>query len=334
MKLTIKNTKNEDVGTVSLPQQFSEPVREDLIIRSVLSLQAGRRQPYGGYGDAGLRHSADLSKRRRKYRGSYGKGISRVPRKILSRRGSQMYMVGAIVAGTVGGRRAHGPKPFKIWEKKVNKLENRKAIRSALAATMRPELVAHRGHKIPESFPFILADEFTKLKRTREVEEALVRIGLAEEMERAAEKRIRAGKGKLRGRKYKRPTSTLFVTAEDGTPLHTASANLPGIDVVAVQRLNAELLAPGTHPGRLTLFTKSAIDRLANEGLFLKEYSGKTSDLKKSKLKKSEKQTTVKKTPGSAGGKEMTRATTTRPAATRRREEPEKKEPRAIEVTA
>ncbi|MCQ8904714.1 MAG: 50S ribosomal protein L4, partial [Methanothermobacter sp.] len=38
------------------------------------------------------------------------------------------------------------------------------------------------------------------------------------------------------------------------------------VDVVTVENLNAELLAPGTHPGRLTVFTRSAIEKL--DGLF------------------------------------------------------------------
>ena len=38
----------------------------------------------------------------------------------------------------------------------VNKKENRKAIRSALAATVNPEIVKGRGHKITDNYPFII----------------------------------------------------------------------------------------------------------------------------------------------------------------------------------
>ena len=41
-----------------------------------------------------------------------------------------------------------------------------------------------------------------------------------------------------------------------------AAKNLPGVDVVTVDNLNVELLAPGTHPGRLTIWTQSAIEKL------------------------------------------------------------------------
>lgn len=274
MKLKIKTAKNTAGGELELPEQFSEEVRTDLITRAVLALQAGRRQPYGGFGQAGMRHSADLSRRRRKYRGSYGKGISRVPRKILSRRGSQMHMVGAVAPGMVGGRRAHPPKPFKDWSQKLNRIENRKAIRSAMAATVNAELVAWRGHKIPKEFPFIIDTDFEQLKKTSDVESALAQLGFAEELARGSEKRIRAGKGKMRGRKYKTPSSFLFVVSAKDTPLAKSASNIPGAEVVVVDSLNAEALAPGAHPGRLTLYTKAAMERLASEGLFTRAYKG------------------------------------------------------------
>jgi len=39
---------------------------------------------------------------------------------------------------------------------------------------------------------------------------------------------------------------------------------LPGVDVCRVAALNVELLAPGTHPGRLTVWTEDAISKLAS----------------------------------------------------------------------
>lgn len=321
MKITIKKTDSGDAGSVTLPKQFTEPLREDLITRAVLALQAAARQPYGGYGGAGMRHSAELSRRRRKYRGSYGAGISRVPRKILTRRGTRMYWVGALVAGAVGGRRAHGPKPFKDWTQKVNKTERRKAIRSALAATMDAELVSIRGHKVPKDFPFILDNSFEKLTKTKDLEAALVKLGFDEELVRGANRRIRAGKGTMRGRKYKQPVSFLFVTGSNDVDLVKSSSNIPGSDIVAVHELNAELLAPGTHPGRLTLFTQSAIERLEKEGLFTRSYVApeeaepkvkKPKKVEKKTMKKAAKKTakkTVKKVAKKTSKKKSSRAT-------------------------
>jgi ribosomal protein L4 len=87
MKLPIHDLQNNKKGDQELPKQFSEEYRPDLIRRAVLSLQSRSRQRYGTDPEAGQRHSSELSKRRRKYRGCYGFGISRVNRKIHSRLG-------------------------------------------------------------------------------------------------------------------------------------------------------------------------------------------------------------------------------------------------------
>ena len=47
-------------------------------------------------------------------------------------------------------------------------------------------------------------------------------------------------------------------------PLERSVRNLPGVDVCRVAALNVELLAPGTHPGRLTVWTEDAISKLAS----------------------------------------------------------------------
>ena len=296
-KVKIMNAENTEAGNIDLPAQFSEEVRPDLISRSVLSIQAANRQPYGGYGDAGMRHSTKLSRRRRDYRGSYGMGISRVPRKIVSRRGRRMNWIGALAPGTVGGRRAHGPKPQSDWEQKVNTTENRKAIRSALAATMDKEIVTKRGHHVPAAFPFVIDNAFENLTKTTQLEAALVKLGFEKELERAGVTRITAGRGKIRGRRYKTPTSFLFVVSGDATKLVKAAANMPGCDVISVHRVNAELLAPGTHVGRLTLYTKGAVERLANEHLFTKAYSGPKVEKKVKAAKVVAKKAPVKKAP-------------------------------------
>lgn len=266
MKLKILSEKGEK-GSIELPEQFNEPIREDLIKRAVQSIQSHKRQPHGAKPRAGKNYSADLSKRRRNYRGSYGKGISRVPRKILMRRGMHMIMVGAIAPGTVGGRRAHPPKAEKKLSKKINDKERKKAIRSAMHASIEKELVQKRGHKTPNNYPFIIDNNFENLKKTREVMESLKKLGLKEELERAKEKTIRAGKGKRRGRKYKKKKGPLIVVGKK-CPLIKSARNIPGIDVITVESLNAELLAPGTHPGRLTLYTQNAINKLQKEKLF------------------------------------------------------------------
>jgi large subunit ribosomal protein L4e len=267
VKVKVFDKNNSETKTVTLPNQFSEPVRKDLIKRAVLALQAARRQRYGASPEAGKQYSAYLSKRRRAYRGTYGIGQSRTPRKVLNRRGTRFYYVGAFAPQTVGGRRAHPPKAEKDWVQKINIKERRKAIRSALAATMSSELVAARGHKIPKAFPFVLDTTFEEVAKTKDVIAALKLMGFDAELDRASQTTIRAGLGKRRGRKTVTKKSFLFVVSKD-CPLLKAAANIAGADIVPVNSLNAELLAPGTHEGRLTLFTDGALDVLAQRKLF------------------------------------------------------------------
>ncbi len=268
MKLPILNLQNQKTGEKEMPKQFNESYRPDLIKRAVLSLQSKTRQKYGAHPEAGKRHSAELSRRRRKYRGGYGAGISRVTRKILTRRGTRFYWVGAVSPGTRGGRRAHPPKAEKNWEQKLNKKENRKAIRSALSAVLNKEIVKERGHKAPENYPFIIDKDIEQLTKTAEIKDFLNKLNLQEELQRSAVKKIRAGLGKLRGRKYQKKKGPLIVVGTPCTLLKSAK-NIPGIDIVQVTQLNTELLAPGTKPGRITLFTENAIDVMEKNKLFL-----------------------------------------------------------------
>lgn len=267
MKLDILDLTKNKIGEVDLPPQFYEEFRPDLIRQAVLSIQSHKRQNYGASPEAGKRSSAKLSRRRRDYKTSYGFGISRVPRKIMSRRGTRMNWVGAFAPGMVGGRRAHPPKSHKLWGKKINHKENSKAIRSAIAATLLNDVVAERGHLIPEGFPFALQENFESLDKTVNVRDSLEKLGFAKELCRAEGKSVRAGKGKGRGRKYQKKKSILIVVAKEGK-IAKAAANLPGIDVAEVKKLNAEILAPGGKAGRLTLWTSSALEILRKEKLF------------------------------------------------------------------
>ena len=267
MKLPIVNTQNSKVGEQALPAQFNEEYRPDLILRAVLALQSRARQAYGSDPKAGMRHSVDVSKRRRDYKTSYGFGISRVARKVMSRRGTRMNWVGAQTPQTRGGRRTHPPKLQKIWEQKINLKENRKALRSALAATVDKAIVQQRGHKIPAHYPFLIDNTFESLTKTTAVEQVLCSLGFELELARSAIKKVRAGKGKYRGRKYERRKGLLIVVSGE-VPVIAAARNVPGIDIVPVKSLNAELLAPGALPGRATLWTEKAIQLLEKEKLF------------------------------------------------------------------
>ena len=250
-KADIYSVTGEKIGTVELPMQFDEPIRLDLIKRAVFAIQSHNYQPYGSDPLAGTRQGQATPKRRRKFGTTYGYGVSRVKRKRLWRRGERFGWVGAFVASTIKGRKAFPPKAEKVLAEKINKKERRKAIRSAISAAKN----------------LIVEDKAENLKKSKEVRIVLEKIGLKEELGRAKQKKVRAGRGTTRGRKYKRKVGPLVVASKECSLLKSA-ANIPGVDVVQVKNLNANLLAPGTKPGRTTIWTKAAIEKLAKENLF------------------------------------------------------------------
>lgn len=244
MNANVIDLSGKKTDTIDLPEVFNEPYRPDLIKKAVVAAQANRLQPYGPYYLAGLRTSAQGW--------GTGRGVARVPRIKTGSRAAR-------VPQAIGGRRAHPPKPEKILSEKINVKERRKARASAIAATADEDLVMARGHVFSADLPVVVTDDLEELEKTRDVKEFLEAVGLYKDVERAkAGKKIRAGKGKMRGRKYRKPKSLLIVVGED-KGIGLAANNLPGVDVVTANDLNTEDLAPGTHAGRLTVWTKSAI---------------------------------------------------------------------------
>jgi len=252
-RVHVYSLDGEVVRSVDLPTVFRGEVRSDLIRRAVTAAQANRRQPYGPGRRSGAKHSVRWSGK--------GQGVSRVPRI----RGS---MTGAQAPGTVGGRRAHPPRVEKVWAKKVNQNERRLARNAALAAVKEAVIVAARGHEFKEdlSLPVVIEDGIETLQpdggATREGVKILVRLGVYSDVERAKEGRhVRAGRGKMRGRRYRQPRS-LLVVVKDPAKVRRLFGNLPGIEVVSPTGLNAEVLAPGGDPGRLTMFSEGALEVL------------------------------------------------------------------------
>jgi len=243
------NLEGKKVGRVKLPSVFNTSLRPDVIKKAVVAIQTHRIQPQGRDVMAGKRTTAESW--------GVGHGMARIPRLRGSRRA-------AFAPGTVGGRQAHPPVAEKKIKKKIPKKERRLALFSAIAATGSKEIVAERGHiidSVPE-LPLIVTDDIQNLKKTLEVKEVFTNLGLWADIYRVKESiKIRAGKGKMRGRKKKVGVGPLIVISENGGIIE-AARNLPGVDVAYVKDLNPELLAPGTHPGRLTVWTKSSIEEL------------------------------------------------------------------------
>jgi len=247
MQATVRDLNGDDAGSIDLPEVFETHFRPDLIQQAVVAAQANRKQAYGADEFAGLRTPAESL-------GS-GRGMSHDPRQdgVVRR-----------VPHAVSGRKAHPPKAEKDQGKSINKKERQLATRSALAATVDAERVADRGHQFDDDLdlPLVVSDEFEDLVKTQEVLGLLEALGVDADIERAEEgKTVRAGRGTTRGRKYQEPKSILFVTSEEPSK---AARNLAGADVATAHDVNVEDLAPGTHAGRLTIFTESAIAEVAD----------------------------------------------------------------------
>lgn len=260
MKAHVYSLEGKPVEEIELPPIFEEEFRPDVIRRAVLAQQTARLQPHGANEMAGKRTSAE----------TFGKGfgVARVRRV----KGSHHPTAGRgkFAPHTVGGRRAHPPAIGKVLRERVNRKERRLAIRSAIAATKERELSITRGHMVGDvaEFPLVVVDELEGLEKTSLARGAMKMLGLGRELERVVKsKKIRAGRGKMRGRRYKQAVGPLIVVGR-GAGIKLGAGNLPGVEVVEVEQLNAERLAPGGVPGRVTIWTKGAIQKLAG-GIFI-----------------------------------------------------------------
>jgi len=260
MEAPIWNIDGEKKGTLILPGVFSEPFRPDLIRKAFSMEMANKRQPYGPSKGAGMRHAVSTWGK--------GRGVARVQRLTSGRTAAES-------PNNVGGRRAHPPKVEKNWREKMNKKEYRKALRSAISATAIKDVVRKRGHRFDDEaeLPLIISEQFERLhimidesdepiSYTRKVRETLENIGVGDDLARAKNgKHIRAGRGKMRGRRYRVPRSALVVISEFNG-MEKAISNLTGVEVTTPEKLTVEKLAPGGDPGRLTIFTEQAIKKM------------------------------------------------------------------------
>jgi large subunit ribosomal protein L4e len=256
-----------DGKNVTLPSAFDSDYRPDLIRRAVHSSRANRRQPYGHREHVGKRAPQPGMKHSVEWWGK-GRGVSRIMRKSGARTGAQN-------PHTRGGRRAHGPMVQKEWGQKLNTKEANAARDSAIAATADSDKVAARGHRFSDNvrFPIVLGsysedgedydiESLPLEKATKKFIAMMESIGLGDDLYRANNGRnIRAGKGKMRGRRRRTPRSILLVVAQRDA-LARAARNIPGVDIAIAKDLCAEDLAPGGDAGRLTVWTKSAIGAL------------------------------------------------------------------------
>ncbi len=248
-RVQVKDVNGKVTKRITLPRIFETPIRSDVVRKVVVALQTHRFQPQGRDPMAGKRTSAKSV--------GVGRGLSRVPRRRDSTEA-------AFAPGTVGGRQAHPPVQVRKIRKKVNKKERLLALRSAIAATGRLELVAKRGHDTSgvKALPLVVDDGIQSLSRAKDVTQSLEKLGIWADVLRV-ERNIRpkTGKARLRGRARRVGKGPLIVIDED-KGVAGAAGNIPGVEIVRAKDLNAEALAPGAHLGRLTVWDSSTFASL------------------------------------------------------------------------
>lgn len=257
MKASIIDIEGKKKKEIELPSCFSSEIREDIVARVLEAKKS--KQPYAPSLVAGKQVSAKgkIRHRRHVWQTHYGKGMSRVARKVMSRRGNQFNWEGAEAPQTRGGMRTHPPKVISIIKKKkINKKELRMALRSVISATASENFIKKKysnlnSEKIKE-LPFIVESRFIGLK-TKEFLKSLKNI-LGEKIFSVIirKKTQRAGKGKMRGRKYKKKAGLLLVLGDKEKP------KVRIFDIANVRNLSIKDLAEGGI-GRLTIYTEEAI---------------------------------------------------------------------------
>jgi large subunit ribosomal protein L4e len=144
--------------------------------------------------------------------------------------------------------------------KEVNEKERRLALASAIAATADSALVSKRGHKFSSKLPIIVSDDLENLDKVRDLKKFLTSIGADKDLQRvrARTKKTGASYSKLR----RTGAGPLFVVGS-GSKLWRTAKSLEGVSVARSSELSILDLAPGSFPGRLTIWTRSAIQSIS-----------------------------------------------------------------------
>jgi len=260
-KINVYNMEGKKKETIDFPKIFDVNPRQDLINKASETYQSKKKQAQGRDVRAGLRNTAEGW--------GTGHGMSRAPR--IKGSGFPTARSVGRVPFAVGGRKAHPIKANKKIKKKINKKTLKLSLISAISATGQLFWVEKRGHLINEvpQVPLVVDDKIQTIKKTKKVFSTLNKLGLDKELLKVKNnKKVRSGKGKRRGRKYKSKRGILIVIKEDFGIIR-AARNIPGVDITKIEKLSIEDLAPGGQPGRFVIWTESAFNDLKNyEAIF------------------------------------------------------------------
>lgn len=141
--------------------------------------------------------------------------------------------------------------------------KRRFAIASTVSATSITSLVQGRGHRVNnvKELPVVI-DLDVSVEKTVKALKLLENLGLKDDIDVSKKsKKIRAGIGKIRNRRFKQKKGPLVIHNHESDKLKPFR-NLPGLELSNVNSLSILKLAPGGHLGRLVIWTKSAFDQL------------------------------------------------------------------------
>jgi len=248
------DTPTERAETVPMPHVLMSPLRPDLVRYIHTNVSKNKRQAISVGAKVGYETAAS----------SWGTGraVARVPRAP----GGGTHRAGQGTFGNMcrGGGMFNPTKTWRRWHRRVNVTQKRHAVATALAASSLPPLVMARGHRIGEvaELPLVVSDGLESIQKTKQAVETLKKLGCSEELQRVLDsKKVRAGKGKMRNRRYTMRRGPLVVYSEDNGIVR-AMRNIPGVETANVSRLNLLKLAPGGNFGRFVIWTKGAFKKL------------------------------------------------------------------------
>ncbi len=256
VKTEVVGLDGKSAGKVDVPEVFSTQLRPDLVKRVFWLVGSHGFQPKGRDPMAGERTTAET------HSPPTGTGRSRIPR-VKGERYSRSGLAGG-VASIVKGRLPHPPRSEKVIHFAVNRKERRLATNSAIAYTANLESVRARGHRVKKlDLPLVVTDDIETVEKTAELATFFEKVELGEDLKRVEEgTKRRTGKARLRGRVYRTRVGPLIVVTND-RGLGRAAGGIPGVGVARVETLSVLDLAPGGVPGRLTVWTESAMSALS-----------------------------------------------------------------------
>jgi large subunit ribosomal protein L4e len=256
MQARVLNLEGQEGDSLDLPSIFETPLREDVINRVFVAQASHGMQPQGRDPLAGERTTAESG------HPPTGRGIARIPR-VKGERYAKSGMAGA-VASIVHGRLPQPPRSEKVLRKEINAKERYLAVASAIAATADKTLVQRRGHKFTSNLPIVVSDDLEKITKARDLKKFLGAVGADKDVARAGERKKKVTSALAR---RVRPGAGPLIVVRNASNLRKASRAFPGLSVASSSSLSVLDLAPGSNPGRLTIWTRDSLNGISKNVL-------------------------------------------------------------------